>query len=111
MKKNFEIIRGDTLIFEFTIENLEEDLNSCYFSCKKDITDKYYTFQKSLDNGITKVDTGKYKVRVAPADTKTQEVGRYIYDLQIGIGEDIYTIMTGSFTINKEITEETYGQL
>ena len=111
MKKNFEIIRGDTLIFTIEIENLTEDLASCYFSCKKNIDDVTYTFQKSLDNGIEKVETGKYKIRVAPADTKTKDIGQYIYDLQIGIGEDIYTVMTGTFTINKEITEQTYEQL
>ena len=111
MKKNFEIIRGDTLIFTITIENLEQDLDSCYFSCKKTIDDETYSFQKSLGNGIEKVETEKYKVRVAPEDTKSLEVGHYIYDLQIGIGEDIYTIMTGPFVINKEITEQTYERL
>lgn len=111
MKKNFDIIRGDTLMFTIDIENLEEDLDSCYFSCKKNINDEYYTFQKSLENGITKIDTGKYQIRVAPEDTKSKDIGIYIYDLQIGIGQDIYTVMTGQFSINKEITEETYGEL
>jgi hypothetical protein len=105
------MIRGDTLIFTFTIENLEEDLTSCYFSCKKTIDDEYYTFQKSLEDGIEKIDTGKYKVRIAPADTREEDVGEYLYDLQIGIGEDIFTIMTGPLRINKEITEESYDRL
>ena len=62
-------------------------------------------FQKSLENGITK-EGDKYKVRIAPSDTKTVDIGKYLYDLQIGIDEDIYTIMTGTFTIKKEITSE-----
>ena len=111
MKKNFEIIRGDTLMFTITIEDLEEDLDSCYFSCKKTIDDETYSFQKLLGNGIEKLETGKYKIRVAPEDTKSLDVGRYIYDLQIGINEDIYTIMIGTFNINKEITEQTYERL
>lgn len=106
MKKNFDLIRGDTLMFTIKIENLEEDLNSCYFSCKKSITDENYTFQKSLNNGITKEELGKYTVRVAPEDTQNIEIGQYIYDLQIGIGDDIYTVMNGSIIIEHEITKE-----
>lgn len=106
MKKNFDMIKGDTLAFVFEIENLNEDLVSCYFSCKKNSKNVEYAFQKSLNNGITKIETGKYKVRVAPEDTKTLSTGKYYYDLQIGIGEDIYTILTGQIYINEEITGE-----
>lgn len=111
MKKNLSMIRGDTLAFTIEIEGLEDDLDSCYFSCKKTINDDEYTFQKSLEDGITKVETGKYKVRIAPEDTHNLEVGNYIYDLQIGIGSDIHTVMIGSLDIEKEITEETYAEL
>lgn len=111
MKKNLSMIRGDTLAFTFEIEGLEDDLNSCYFSCKKTISDDEYTFQKSLEDGITKVEQGKYKVRIAPEDTHDLEIGNYIYDLQIGISADIYTIMLGPLTIEKEITGETYEEL
>lgn len=111
MKKNLDMIRGDTLIFTFEIEGLNEDLDSCYFSCKKNIDDESYTFQKSLEDGITKEEVGKYKVRIAPNDTHDINIGNYIYDLQIGIDEDIYTIMSGQLRIEKEITEETYEEL
>lgn len=106
MKKNFELIKGDTLAFEFDIEDFNDDLASCYFSCKRNINDDNYAFQKTLDNGITKIETGKYKVRVAPEDTKTLSTGRYYYDLQIGVGEDIYTILTGQINLKEEITGE-----
>ncbi len=106
MKKNFDMIKGDTLAFVFEIENLNDDLVSCYFSCKKSVDDETYSFQKALDNGITKIETGKYKVRVAPEDTKTLLAGKYYYDLQIGLGEDVYTILTGQINIKEEITGE-----
>lgn len=107
MKKIINMIKGDTLSFTFEIENFTEELDTCYFSCKKDVTDNNYIFQKSLNNGITKIDTGKYKVRVAPEDTKNVLIGNYQYDLQIGINNDIYTIMNGLLTIEQEITEES----
>ena len=109
MKKNLNMIRGDTFSFTVEIENLNEALDSCYFSCKKSINDENYTFQKSLNDGITMIETNKYKIRIDPNDTHDIEVGTYIYDLQIGIGYDIYTIMSGSLIIEKEVTEETYG--
>lgn len=111
MKKNLNMIRGDTFNFTFEIENLDEALDSCYFSCKKNIDDATYTFQKNLNDGITQIETNKYKVRIAPNDTHDIEVGKYIYDLQIGIGEDIYTIMSGQLIIEKEVTEESYEEL
>lgn len=107
MKKIINMIKGDTLSFTFEIENFTDDLDTCYFSCKKDAEDDDYVFQKSLSDGITKLDTGKYKVRVAPNDTKTLDIGNYQYDLQIGINNDIYTIMNGILTIEQEITEES----
>lgn len=108
MQKNLNLIRGDTLAFTIEIEGLKESLNSCYFSCKKNIDDNEYVFQKSLNNGIEEIETGKYKVRIAPSDTHDIQTGKYLYDLQIGIGQDIFTVMTGPLSIEKEITEETY---
>ena len=107
MKKLMTMIRGDTLEFTVEIENLTEPLDSCYFSCKKNANDTQYTFQKSLGNGITKIGDNKYKVRVAPSDTHTKAVGNYLYDLQIQIGQDIYTILYGMLCIYEEITEES----
>jgi len=30
-----ELIKGDTFVFDFEIEGLQQDLESCFFSCKK----------------------------------------------------------------------------
>lgn len=106
MNKNFDLIKGDTLAFVFEIEDFNDDLSTCYFSCKRNINDENYAFQKSLNNGITKIETGKYKVRVAPGDTKNLLTGSYYYDLQIGVGEDVYTILIGQINLKKEITGE-----
>lgn len=107
MNKDFELIRGDTLTFAIEIETLTDDLNSCYFSCKKTLDDEEYAFQKSLENGITKESVGKYRIRIAPEDTRALDICPYLYDLQIGVGSDIFTIMTGNLEIKKEITKES----
>lgn len=105
-KANLAMVKGDTKAFIVEIEGLEEDLDSAYFSVKKSTNDEDYIFQKSLSDGIEKVETGKYRVRIAPADTRSVELGTYFYDLQIGLDEDIYTIMRGKLEIAYEITEE-----
>ena len=43
-------------------------------------------------------------VRIAPEDTRELDEGIYFYDFCVGIGQDIYTIMKGSFTIEWDAT-------
>lgn len=57
------MVRGDTLAFGVEIEGLDQDLATAYFSCKNDPNDDKYVFQKKLNDGISKVETGKYRVR------------------------------------------------
>lgn len=103
---NLSMVRGDTLAFGVEIEDLDQDLETCYFSCKTDPSDTEYVFQKSLEDGISKVETGKYRIRVAPEDTYSLEPAKYYYDLQIGINSDIYTILKGKLDIVVDITRE-----
>lgn len=103
---NLAMIRGDTFAFGVEIEGLDQDLDAAYFSCKKNVRDADYTFQKTLGDGITKVKTGTYRVRIAPADTKTIEPGAYKYDLQIGVNGDVHTVLKGELNITEDITVE-----
>ena len=104
---NLAMVKGDTKKFTVEISGLTESLKSCYFSVKKQYYDDNYVFQKSLKNGITEIEPGKIRVRIAPEDTRTEDLGVYLYDLQIGIGNDIYTVMRGELKIAYEITEES----
>lgn len=101
---NLEMVRGDTLAFAIEIEGLDQNLDSAFFSCKKSANDEEYVFQKSLDNGITKITTGKYRVRVAPEDTANIGARVYRYDLQIGVNGDISTVLKGSLKVVEDIT-------
>ena len=105
---NLSTIRGDTIQFGFEIVGYEGDLTSAYFSVKKETTDEEYSFQKSLGDGIEKIDTGKWKVRVSPEDTEDLPTGTYYYDLQIGVPNgnvnNIYTILKGKFNVTYDVT-------
>ena len=97
------VTRGDTISFGIEIEGLEQDLDTAFFTCRKNYTDPPI-FQKSLEGGITKQETGKYVVRVAPEDTKDIEPGQYHYDLEIGANGDVYTILKGILEFEQDVT-------
>ncbi len=107
-----KMVRGDTLAFGIEIlidENDEavpfaDELDSIYFTCKQNYTDQINAFQKSLDNGITKIDDGQYVVRVAPSDTKSMEAGKYFYDLQISVNGDVFTVLKGILELEHDVT-------
>lgn len=108
---NLEMTKGDTLSFGIKIYNLGQNLDTAYFTCKKNYDSNAVIFQKSLNNGITfdSADASGnyvYKVRLAPEDTADVDIGKYYYDVQISCNGDIYTIMKGVFTIDYEVTLE-----
>lgn len=98
------MVRGDTLAFGMEFTDLEQDLESAYFSAKKNYDDTETAFQKSLGDGIEKVSDGVYRVRLAPSDTADLDAGKYYYDLQIGVNGDIYTIMYGVINLYPDVT-------
>ncbi len=104
MEKYIKMYRGDTLAFDLEVEGLTVDLKSACFSCKSSHSESAYIFQKTLNHGITKTDTGKYHVRVAPEDTDNVSPGKYYYDLQLGAGQDIYTVLSGALEIEQDVT-------
>lgn len=107
MNNNMKMVRGDTLSFAIQYSFDEEtiqDLDTCYFSCKKNADDEEYIFQKSLDNGISKVADGQYRIRIAPEDTEDVEIGNYLYDLEIGLNGDKFTLLKGILKIDADVT-------
>lgn len=110
MRKNFEVIKGDTLAFGVEIafdDTPPKDLDSARFSVKRN-PDDGNLFSKSLSDGIQKYkqadDKLYYRVRVDPADTKDLEAGFYYYDLEIRINGDVFTILKGLFIVEDDIT-------
>ena len=101
------MIKGDTLSFGVEIADQDGnplDIDTAYFTCKKNYADEYSAFQKALNSGITKVEAGKYRVRIAPNDTKNLEAGKYFYDFQIGKNGDVFTIMKGVIELEYDVT-------
>jgi len=104
--KNITMIKGDTLSFNVEVMDLNGNpmtVDSADFTCKKLGTDESNIFRKSLGAGITQLED-YLVVRVAPEDTKEVEAGQYFYDLQLGVGQDIFTVMKGVMEIEQDVT-------
>lgn len=104
--KNITMVRGDTLSFnvEVTDGNGEIiEVDSAHFTCKKISTDDSNVFRKALGDGISQNEDGM-TVRVAPEDTRNVNAGQYFYDMQIGVGEDIFTILKGVLEIEQDVS-------
>lgn len=107
--ENFSMVRGDTFAFELVLSEVaDESITSIYFTAKKKATDKEFIFQKGLGDGVTKIEENHYYVRVAPEDTYDVVAGKYYYDLQLGIENDIYTLLLGNLRIVQDVTVMTY---
>lgn len=101
---NIKMVKGDSLSFTVQIEGLKVDLDTAYFTVKNNEGELSPILQKSLENGITKVDTDKYLVMITPRDTKYLEDKSYFYDLEIRIGDSVHTIVKGLFKLVNDIT-------
>lgn len=116
MRSNFymeeryiRMIRGDTLSFgiELMDENgdpFAQDVDTAFFTCKPNASSKETLFKKTLADGISKADAGKYIVRVSPDDTRQAKAGKYFYDLEIGVNGDKFTIMHGVLELVQDVT-------
>lgn len=108
-KNDIRHIKGDTYQSAFKVEDLGQNLDSAFFTCRDNLNDNSeILFEKNLNDGISLVkydeenDIREYAVRVDPADTRNLQTGTYYYDLQIGVNEDIFTIMRGRFIIEQD---------
>ena len=104
--KNITMVRGDTLSFNVEVTDANGEIievDSAYFTCKKLATDDVNIFKKALGAGITQDEVGLI-VRVAPEDTRNVSAGQYFYDMQIGVGEDIFTILKGVLEIEQDVS-------
>lgn len=110
MEKNLRMVRGDTLSFAVEIEfdDDPQNLETAYFTCKQNYDDSEPLFQVSLGEGIEKVkEEGNsvfYRVRVAPQNTSELDLGIYYYDLEIGLNDDIFTVLRGALKLDGDVT-------
>lgn len=103
--ENITMTKGDTVAFNVIFEDKVGNpvtVDSATFTCKKRLTGEII-FQKAIGSGISQ-SGGMMNVRIAPEDTKEIDEGIYFYDFNIGIGNDVFTIKKGAFTVEWDAT-------
>lgn len=105
MLRIFAVKQGDQFSFTVTFTNLQEDLTTFAMGVKKEYTDDTMLIEKTLNNGITKIDTGKYRIDFTPAETKDLKPNYYVYDLRMTLGTTVYTPLYGYLMIQETVFE------
>lgn len=112
---DFDMVRGDTLLFNFQLAGLGsyeeyEDL-SIIFAVAEHYDDEPLLIGSDNTDGITleeydtETDTALFSVYVAPGKTKGLELGRYYYDLQIKDETNVITLMRGRMTLVWDVAD------
>ena len=104
MLRIFNIKQGDEFSFTITFKNLQEDLTTFTMGVKLDYNGTML-LSKSLGNGISKIDTGKYRVDFTPAETQALSPNLYIYDLRLTLGNTVFTPLFGYLNIMESVFE------
>ena len=105
MLKIFNVKQGDQFSFTITFKNLIEDLTTFTIGVKRNYDDTTMLITKGLGTGITKVDTGKYRVDFTPAETKALSPDFYVYDLRMTLDTVVFTPLYGYLNIQETVFE------
>lgn len=105
---DFASTRGDSIFIQFDIDSdivldLSSDDFEITFSLKQSATDSAYVFQKDK-TAVTQLAENSFVLRIAPEDTVDLFPGYYYYDIQLNIGDDVFTIALGQLQLVRDIT-------
>lgn len=109
INRSLEMVRGDTFAFNLELEGLEgltiKDVSFCVKHNERDL-DAVALVKKTLGNGVTQIGEDKYQIRVAPEDTERVQPGRYVYDLELTVANEVYTLLKGRIKIWQDVKHE-----
>lgn len=103
MLKVFSVKRGSTFSFIVTFKNLNQDVTTMNFGVKEDYEDELLVINKTIGDGITKIETGKYKVDFSTSDILLLDAGMYVYDLRYTIGDTPSIPLSGYIVVNDSV--------
>ena len=107
--QDIDIVRGDSLTFNFELNGLQGETPDFTFTCK-DHYNGTVVFTATNNSGISlenynaTSDTATFSVWIDPNKTKNLELTRYYYDLEMRLDDDVITLMRGRFTLLYDVT-------
>lgn len=108
MLKVFQVKRGSQFSFIITFKNLNQDVASMDFGIKADY-DKPMLIEKELGDGITKIQTGRYKVEFSTSDIISLDAGMYVFDLRYTIGSTPSIPLSGYIVVADSVFTNNQG--
>jgi hypothetical protein len=108
INQDVEIYAGDSKDLDLTIyDDAGNEVDLSQYSVY------YYVYgnsgttvgTKTVGDGIEIVTEGKCTISLDPSDTKNL-FGEYNHEVDISQGSDVYTVMTGKFTVLQNIATE-----
>ena len=114
VNQNIDMVRGDNLAFDFQLSGLGS--SSAYEALTVTLAvaehyDDVSIFECTSGSGIElesyddTSDTATFSVFVAPNMTKTLDLARYYYDLQIKDDSNVVTLQRGILTIVYDVAD------
>lgn len=111
INQDIDMVRGDTLAFNFELQGLEGATPAIIFSCAES-PNETALFTSEIGDGIELLeydavkDISTYSLRVDPNKTKSLDVARYYYDLEMRLDGDVITLMRGRLSLLYEVTKQ-----
>lgn len=112
--QNIDMVRGDTLAFNFQLSGLgsqsEYEALIVTFAVAENYDDEAL-IECTNGNGVTlesydvTKDIALFSVSVSPNKTKTLDLARYYYDLQIKDENNVITLMRGRLTLVYDVAD------
>lgn len=111
----FEFYRGRTYTRDFTITGFTQPIDEVFFTCCENVNNKDYCLRKSLNNGITIVDTGTdedgnsyttFNLLINATDTDHMKANKeYGFDIALISGANKIQVITGTLTLDGTYTK------
>lgn len=114
VNQNIDMVRGDNLAFNFQLSGLGSKgaYDALLFTLAvAEHYDDISIFECTNGNGIelenydATSDTATFSVLVAPNKTKTLDLARYYYDLQMKYNNNVVTLMRGRLTLVYDVAD------
>ena len=114
VNQNIDMVRGDNLVFNFQLKGLGSIGAYAALIVTFAVAEHYddvSIFECTNGSGIelenydAECDTATFSVFVAPNKTKTLDLARYYYDLQIKNDSNVVTLMRGILTIVYDVAD------
>lgn len=108
IEQNIDMVRGDTLEFDFQIQGLGDAEATFEFTCADEYGESP-VFTAEVGNGITleanntDADIRTYSVCIRPEQTASLDVTMYYYRLLMSANGDVLTLMKGSLNLLNDV--------